>query len=90
MSSGPGLSGAFFLLAVRRLRSFRATRRYSARGRRTGIRVAPVGLVVLGLAGCATAIESGPPITGEATSSAITREKAVGTYIVPSATMGVA
>ena len=66
MSSGPALRGAYFLLAVRRLRSFRATRRYSSRGPRTGTRVVPVGLVVLGLAGCATAIESGPPITNPA------------------------
>ena len=66
MSSGPGLRDAYFLLAVRRLRNFHTILRYSSRHRRMGIRVAPLGLVCLGLAGCATVIESGPPITNPA------------------------
>lgn len=66
MSPGSGLNGIFFLLAVRRLRSFRATRRSSSLSRRIGTGIAPLGLVTLGLAGCLNAIESGPPIANPA------------------------
>lgn len=55
-----------FLLAVQRLRSFRATRRICALCRRTGLHIPLSGLVLLGFVACVSVIESGPPIANPA------------------------
>ena len=54
------------MLAVRRLLSFRATLWGDSLSRISGMGVAAMGLVALGLTGCVSAIESGPPISNPA------------------------